>query len=107
MALNNSSWALHSCSSRLPLQVGSPSRSLFRSSGQIHLRRRSKEGSFFVSGFPASKRNGASLVSPVRCSLDVIAPNVGTVTEVNKDTFWPLVKGAGDKVVVLDMFTQW
>ncbi|XP_062207858.1 thioredoxin F, chloroplastic-like [Phragmites australis] len=31
----------------------------------------------------------------------------GTVTEVNKDTFWPIVKAAGEKVVVLDMYTQW
>jgi hypothetical protein len=26
---------------------------------------------------------------------------------VSKDTFWPIVKAAGDKVVVLDMYTQW
>ncbi|THU56057.1 hypothetical protein C4D60_Mb11t13250 [Musa balbisiana] len=32
---------------------------------------------------------------------------VGQVTEVDKDTFWPLVKAAGDRVVVLDMYTQW
>ncbi|KAF0916462.1 hypothetical protein E2562_007546 [Oryza meyeriana var. granulata] len=31
----------------------------------------------------------------------------GQVTEVNKDTFWPIVKAAGPKVVVLDMYTQW
>ncbi|CAO2181962.1 unnamed protein product [Urochloa humidicola] len=31
----------------------------------------------------------------------------GQVTEVTKDTFWPIVKAAGDKVVVLDMYTQW
>uniref|UniRef100_A0A0D9WC89 Thioredoxin domain-containing protein n=1 Tax=Leersia perrieri TaxID=77586 RepID=A0A0D9WC89_9ORYZ len=31
----------------------------------------------------------------------------GQVTEVNKDTFWPIVKSAGPKVVVLDMYTQW
>ncbi|KAI5326845.1 hypothetical protein L3X38_035919 [Prunus dulcis] len=33
--------------------------------------------------------------------------NVGQVTEVDKDTFWPIVKAAGDKTVVLDMYTQW
>ncbi|XXG49558.1 hypothetical protein AAC387_Pa02g3715 [Persea americana] len=44
---------------------------------------------------------------PVRSSLDMAGPVVGQVTEVNKDTFWPLVRGAGDKVVVLDMYTQW
>lgn len=31
----------------------------------------------------------------------------GQVTEVSKDTFWPIVKAAGDKIVVLDMYTQW
>ncbi|CAO1942754.1 unnamed protein product [Urochloa humidicola] len=31
----------------------------------------------------------------------------GQVTEVTKDTFWPIVKAAGDKVIVLDMYTQW
>ncbi|CAA6664110.1 unnamed protein product [Spirodela intermedia] len=46
-------------------------------------------------------------IRPVRSSLDIAAPTVGTVTEVDKDTFWPLVKAAGDKLVVLDMYTQW
>jgi len=32
---------------------------------------------------------------------------IGKVTEVNKDTFWPIVNAAGDKTVVLDMYTQW
>ncbi|KAE8800428.1 Thioredoxin F-type, chloroplastic [Hordeum vulgare] len=31
----------------------------------------------------------------------------GQVTEVCKDTFWPIVKAAGPKLVVLDMYTQW
>ncbi|KAF6162302.1 hypothetical protein GIB67_008431 [Kingdonia uniflora] len=43
----------------------------------------------------------------VRSSLEMAGPVVGQVTEVNKDTFWPLVEAAGDKVVVLDMYTQW
>lgn len=45
----------------------------------------------------------------VRSSLDTAGPTatVGQVTEVNKDTFWPIVKAAGDKTVVLDMYTQW
>ncbi|XP_020595549.1 thioredoxin F2, chloroplastic-like [Phalaenopsis equestris] len=46
-------------------------------------------------------------VSPVRSSLEMVEPTVGQVTEVNKDTFWPLVKAAGTKIVVLDMYTQW
>ncbi|KAL6840386.1 hypothetical protein ACP4OV_030196 [Aristida adscensionis] len=54
------------------------------------------------------------VVTPVRSSslettsvgADVEAVT-GQVTEVNKDTFWPIVKAAGEKVVVLDMYTQW
>ncbi|XP_077229595.1 thioredoxin F-type, chloroplastic-like [Tasmannia lanceolata] len=46
----------------------------------------------------------------VRSSLEMAGPVevvVGQVSEVNKDTFWPIVEAAGEKVVVLDMFTQW
>ena len=42
-----------------------------------------------------------------RCSLETVNVSVGEVTEVDKDTFWPIVKAAGDKLVVLDMYTQW
>ncbi|PSR92924.1 Thioredoxin F-type like [Actinidia chinensis var. chinensis] len=58
-------------------------------------------------------RSGERKQSPsvrVRSSLDTagsVVVTVGQVTEVNKDTFWPLVKAAGDKTVVLDMYTQW
>uniref|UniRef100_A0A5B7BAG1 Thioredoxin domain-containing protein n=1 Tax=Davidia involucrata TaxID=16924 RepID=A0A5B7BAG1_DAVIN len=43
----------------------------------------------------------------VRSSLDTAGPVVGQVTAVTKDTFWPIVNAAGDKTVVLDMYTQW
>lgn len=43
----------------------------------------------------------------VRSSLDATEAAVGRVTEVTMDTFWPIVKAAGDKTVVLDMYTQW
>ncbi|KAI0530695.1 hypothetical protein KFK09_000242 [Dendrobium nobile] len=46
-------------------------------------------------------------VSPVRSSLEMVEPTVGQVTEVNNDTFWPIVKAAEPKIVVLDMYTQW
>ncbi|WVZ67706.1 hypothetical protein U9M48_016750 [Paspalum notatum var. saurae] len=51
-------------------------------------------------------------VTPVRSSgletTSVGAEAVtGQVTEVTKDTFWSIVKAAGEKVVVLDMYTQW
>ncbi|GMY13908.1 thioredoxin F-type, chloroplastic-like isoform X2 [Fagus crenata] len=51
----------------------------------------------------------SSRVVRVRSSLDTVGPTVkvGQVTEVDKDTFWPLVKAAADKTVVLDMYTQW
>ncbi|XP_061351190.1 thioredoxin F-type, chloroplastic-like [Gastrolobium bilobum] len=54
-----------------------------------------------------SVRKSASVT--VRSSLETAGPTVtvGQVTEVNKDTFWPIVKAAGDKTVVLDMYTQW
>ncbi|XP_008787736.1 thioredoxin F, chloroplastic-like [Phoenix dactylifera] len=54
----------------------------------------------------AAGRGGRALM--VRSSsLETEAPAVGQVTDVNKDTFWPLVKAAGSKIVVLDMYTQW
>ncbi|KAK6915164.1 Thioredoxin domain [Dillenia turbinata] len=45
----------------------------------------------------------------VRSSLDAAGSVVvvGKVTEVTKNTFWPIVEAAGDKAVVLDMYTQW
>ncbi|KAJ6697067.1 hypothetical protein OIU85_003431 [Salix viminalis] len=50
-----------------------------------------------------------NLVFSVRSSLDTAGPTsfVGQVTEVTKDTFWGIVNSAGDKTVVLDMYTQW
>uniref|UniRef100_A0A2P2KKF1 Thioredoxin F-typeic-like n=1 Tax=Rhizophora mucronata TaxID=61149 RepID=A0A2P2KKF1_RHIMU len=54
------------------------------------------------------KKNDASKFT-VKSSLDTVGPtvSVGQVTEVTKDTFWPIVQAAGDKTVVLDMYTQW
>lgn len=40
-------------------------------------------------------------------NIDTAEVVVGRVTEVTKDTFWPIVEAAGDKAVVLDMYTQW
>ncbi|KAH7543474.1 hypothetical protein FEM48_Zijuj02G0188000 [Ziziphus jujuba var. spinosa] len=51
------------------------------------------------------RRKRASSV--IRSSLDTVDPIVGQVTEVDKDTFWPIVKAAVGKTVVLDMYTQW
>nr|XP_043631430.1 thioredoxin F-type, chloroplastic-like [Erigeron canadensis] len=54
-------------------------------------------------------RKGLSSSVKVRSSLETTSPTVvvGQVTEVNLDTFWPLVHAAGDKTVILDMYTQW
>ncbi|WOL03700.1 thioredoxin F1, chloroplastic-like [Canna indica] len=57
-------------------------------------------------GAAASGRVGRAAVA-ARSSLETAVPAVGQVNEVDKDTFWPLIKAAGDKVVVLDMYTQW
>lgn len=60
------------------------------------------------------RRLSLSLSVGVRSSLDASAgvevaavAEVGKVTAVTKDTFWPIVKAAGDKTVVVDMYTQW
>ncbi|KAE8681260.1 Thioredoxin F-type [Hibiscus syriacus] len=58
-----------------------------------------------ISSSRTSKRKGA--VGKVRSSLETAGATVGQVTEVTKDTFWPIVKAAEDKTVVLDMYTQW
>lgn len=39
--------------------------------------------------------------------MDTAVVTVGQVTEVDKDSFWPIVEAAGEKTVVLDMYTQW
>ncbi|KAK1315368.1 hypothetical protein QJS10_CPA06g01124 [Acorus calamus] len=51
--------------------------------------------------------SGALVVWCSSMETTTVEVEVGKVTEVNKDTFWPIVKAAGSKVVVLDMYTQW
>lgn len=51
------------------------------------------------------RKNGSAFT--VRSSLETVGAAVGQVTEVSKDTFWPIVNAADDKTVVLDMYTQW
>ncbi|KAM0037661.1 putative monodehydroascorbate reductase (NADH) [Helianthus debilis subsp. tardiflorus] len=53
-----------------------------------------------------NKKKGLRSLVTVRSSLKT-AVVVGQVTEVSQDTFWPIVNAAGDKTVVLDMYTQW
>ncbi|KAI4350174.1 hypothetical protein L6164_010683 [Bauhinia variegata] len=49
------------------------------------------------------------VLTVTRSGFDTAGATVGQVTEVNKDTFWPIVNAAAaaDKTVVLDMYTQW
>ncbi|KAJ3682328.1 hypothetical protein LUZ60_014901 [Juncus effusus] len=57
----------------------------------------------------AIERRNSSIL-PARSSSETATGAVaveGKVTEVDKDTFWPIVESAGEKVVVLDMYTQW
>ncbi|GAV74366.1 Thioredoxin domain-containing protein [Cephalotus follicularis] len=60
-----------------------------------------------VSSNLKKKKKRCSAVFTVRSSLDTVGPTIGQVTEVNKETFWPIVNASGDKTVVLDMYTQW
>lgn len=54
------------------------------------------------------KGNDGNEKKGLLCSkVETVEVVVGEVTEVDKDTFWPLVNAAGDKIVVLDMYTQW
>ncbi|CAN1769704.1 Thioredoxin F1, chloroplastic [Linum perenne] len=57
-------------------------------------------------GCTFSKRRLNYSILTVKSSMETVA-TVGQVTEVSNDTFWPIVKSAGDKTVVLDMYTQW
>ncbi|KAL8052323.1 hypothetical protein ABFX02_06G201832 [Erythranthe guttata] len=56
------------------------------------------------------RRKGRDMSFRVKSSLDAtsaVVAEVGRVTEVSMATFWPIVEAAGDKTVVLDMYTQW
>ncbi|KAL7109989.1 hypothetical protein ACP275_06G209400 [Erythranthe tilingii] len=60
------------------------------------------------------RRKGRDMSFRVKSSLDAtsaaaaaVVAEVGRVTEVSMETFWPIVEAAGDKTVVLDMYTQW
>ncbi|GLT87316.1 hypothetical protein SLE2022_054050 [Rubroshorea leprosula] len=52
----------------------------------------------------AKNRNKHTTILQVRSSLETAGATVGEVTE---DAFWPIVSAAGDKTVILDMYTQW
>jgi hypothetical protein len=57
----------------------------------------------------STSRGGVARAEQVEAGTTTLTTelNVGGITEVDKDTFWPIVKSAGEKVVVLDMYTQW
>lgn len=106
--------ALRSCSTLSSQSVRSPPSLPCSAKQQIALPSSSSSSCFGskknvvlrFSGGAGSKRAG-SYSRSVRSSLETLRPTVGKVTEVNKDSFWPIVNAAGDKTVVLDMYTQW
>ncbi|EXC29957.1 Thioredoxin F-type [Morus notabilis] len=106
--------ALRSCSTLSPQSVRSPPSLPCAAKQQIALPSSSSSSCFGskknvvlrFSGGAGTKRAG-SYSRSVRSSLETLRPTVGKVTEVNKDSFWPIVNAAGDKTVVLDMYTQW
>ncbi|CAI0376196.1 unnamed protein product [Linum tenue] len=85
-----------SCSSGLPTVNKDPSISF---SGFVN------PGAGVGSSTMSTRRRKGSVLT-VRSSMETVA-TVGQVTEVTNDTFWPIVNSAGDKTVVLDMYTQW
>lgn len=63
-------------------------------------------------GFSSRVLRNRGLSLRVKCSssdatVTTTTVTVGQVTEVCKDTFWPIVEAAGEKTVVVDMYTQW
>ncbi|CAL0303318.1 unnamed protein product [Lupinus luteus] len=99
----------------LNLSLGSPSMLVMDTSSSARLS--SSHGSCVYKNGNISTSNARmrlrsvrkSACFSVRSSLEATGATVtvGQVTEVNKDTFWPIVKAAEDKTVVLDMYTQW
>lgn len=55
-------------------------------------------------GFLRKEERGVVL----KCGVNMgCVATVGEVTDVDKDTFWPIVETAAPKIVVVDMYTQW
>lgn len=55
----------------------------------------------------SSSRNYGSSSSAARAVEQVASTSVGGVVEVTQETFWPVLEAAGDKLVVIDLYTQW
>ncbi|KAL4323983.1 hypothetical protein GQ457_11G010980 [Hibiscus cannabinus] len=91
-----------SCAAAHPVVA---SYSVSSTSNSFLLRSSSLKTGTSVSTSKNNKRRGA--VGKVKSSLETAGATVGQVTEVTKDTFWPIVNAAEDKTVVLDMYTQW
>ncbi|EPS67123.1 hypothetical protein M569_07657 [Genlisea aurea] len=90
---------------QLQVQIGAPIASMV--SGLISTSNQQRAAVCVKNSSRRSDRRPRIVV--VAASLDAAGAvaAVGQVTEVNKDTFWPIVKSAGEKTVVLDMYTQW
>ncbi|XP_031481084.1 thioredoxin F-type, chloroplastic-like isoform X2 [Nymphaea colorata] len=68
-----------------------------------------RSGEFGFAGLSRKCGSDRGRGAAVSASLEVAGAVavVGKVTEVDKDTFWPIVSAAEGKVVVLDMYTRW
>lgn len=53
------------------------------------------------------KRQNGSMSIIARAVEQAAATSVGGVVEVTQETFWSLLEAAGDKLVVIDLYTQW
>jgi thioredoxin 1 len=93
--------------------AGASNHAVATRSGAVKSQCASGNGNVVVRAFEAKDRicGGVQLWRTKDSGLvvrrSVEGATAGGVTEVEKDTFWPFVKDAAEKVVVLDMYTQW
>ncbi|KAH7443850.1 hypothetical protein KP509_02G053000 [Ceratopteris richardii] len=68
---------------------------------------RSLSGSGIRATRSSNGRDGGLSIVTRAAEQTASATEVGGVTEVTQETFWPVMEAAGDKIVVLDLYTQW
>ncbi|KAI5076335.1 hypothetical protein GOP47_0008400 [Adiantum capillus-veneris] len=56
---------------------------------------------------PIKWRDGSLSTFVARAVEQAASTSVGGVVEVTQETFWPILEAAGDKLVVIDLYTQW
>eukprot|EP00250_Pteridium_aquilinum_P030308 c4105_g1_i1 orf=214-777(+) len=53
------------------------------------------------------RKDGCNNSTIARAVEQATSTSVGGVVEVTQETFWPVLEAAGDKLVVVDLYTQW